>query len=264
VVATVAVALGLLAPVPPANEHLPRSPAPLASRLAEVSDVLRDSIDGWRADGIGTRPPREVQLGALYQQRAYRLLAKRPRLAAATLRRLPGSLRPTARDSIRAIRNLLRLAGPPRNRRFRTGRALPAGVLLRHYRAAERRFGVGWRVLAAVNLVETDFNRLRNNSSSGAQGPMQFMPATWRAYGMGGDVRDPHDAIVGAANYLHANGAPADNAGALYHYNPSSLYVRAVLAYKRQMRNSAMFRFYYARSLFVRSKGGGHVRLTGP
>ena len=37
-----------------------------------------------------------------------------------------------------------------------------------------------------INLVETRFNRLRNNSSAGAQGPMQFMPATWRAYGLGG------------------------------------------------------------------------------
>ena len=30
------------------------------------------------------------------------------------------------------------------------------------------------------------------------------------------------------------------------------------------MRSPAAFRFYYARSLFVRAKGGGHRRLTGP
>jgi membrane-bound lytic murein transglycosylase B len=58
---------------------------------------------------------------------------------------------------------------------------------MRHYRAAQRRFGVGWHVLAAVNMVETQFNRLRNDSTAGAQGPMQFIPSTWRAYGMGGD-----------------------------------------------------------------------------
>ena len=39
---------------------------------------------------------------------------------------------------------------------------------------------------------------------------MQFMPATWRAYGLGGDVHDPRDAILGAANYLRASGAARD------------------------------------------------------
>jgi membrane-bound lytic murein transglycosylase B len=36
------------------------------------------------------------------------------------------------------------------------------------------------------------------------------MPATWRAYGLGGDIQDPRDAILGAANYLRANGARRD------------------------------------------------------
>ena len=86
-------------------------------------------------------------------------------------------------------------------------------------------------MLAAVNFVESGFGKLRNDSVAGAQGPMQFMPATWRAYGLGGNVHDAHDAIVGAANYLRANGAPARMRNALYHYNPSPLYVDAVLRY---------------------------------
>ncbi|MEA2124630.1 MAG: hypothetical protein QOI80_1412, partial [Solirubrobacteraceae bacterium] len=91
-----------------------------------------------------------------------------------------------------------------------------------------------------------------------------FIPSKWVAYGLGGEFHDPHDAILGAAIYLHANGAPADNPGALYHYNPSQLYVDAVLRYARHMRTGTGFRFYYARSLFVRAKGGGHRRLAGP
>jgi len=91
-------------------------------------------------------------------------------------------------------------------------------------------------LLAAVNLVESAFGRLRNDSVAGAQGPMQFIPATWRAYGLGGNVQDPHDAILGAANYLHANGAPADEARALLHYNPSPLYVTAVMGYAKVIR----------------------------
>jgi len=27
---------------------------------------------------------------------------------------------------------------------------------------------------------------------------MQFLPSTWRAYGLGGDIEDPHDAILAA------------------------------------------------------------------
>ena len=99
-------------------------------------------------------------------------------------------------------------------------------------------------LLAAVNLIESDFGRVRNDSVSGAQGPMQFMPATWRSYGRGGDVQDPHDAILGAARFLAAAGARDDEAGALYRYNPSSLYVAAVSRYARVMRRDPLA--YYA------------------
>jgi membrane-bound lytic murein transglycosylase B len=91
-------------------------------------------------------------------------------------------------------------------------------------------------LLAAVNLVESSFGRLRNNSVAGAQGPMQFMPATWASYGRGGNVHDPRDAILGAARFLRAGGAPADNRSALYRYNPSPLYVTAVSRYARVIR----------------------------
>ena len=62
---------------------------------------------------------------------------------------------------------------------------------------------------------------------------MQFMPATWRAYGLGGDIDDPRDAILAAANYLHASGAPQDVDRALYAYNHSRAYVRADPALRR-------------------------------
>src|SRR4051794_3232782 len=52
-------------------------------------------------------------------------------------------------------------------------------------------------------------------------GPDAVMPSTWRAYGLGGDIKDPHDAILGAANLLRHAGAPANYARALYAYNPS-------------------------------------------
>ena len=115
-----------------------------------------------------------------------------------------------------------------------------------------------------MNLVETGFNRIRSNSTAGAQGPMQFIPSTWRRYGMGGNVRRPRDAIMGAANYLHASGAPRDYRRALFAYNPSTLYVDSVLRYARTMRRrSDAYYALYSWQIFVRTPSGPR-RLTGP
>ena len=94
---------------------------------------------------------------------------------------------------------------------------------------------------------------------------MQFMPATWRAYGLGGDIRDPRDAILGAANYLHANGAPRSYRRALFHYNQSSHYVArgaaATPAASAAIRGA--FYAYYAWQVYVR-RDGVVRRITGP
>ena len=167
---------------------------------------------------------------------------------------------------IAARRRLVRLTPPttlPLSA-FRTGPAQPADRLLKHYREAQRRFGIPWQVLAAVNFIETAFGKVRSRSSAGAQGPMQFLPATWRAYGLGGDVHDPRDAILGAANYLRASGAPGDLRRALYAYNHSTLYVDAVLAYARVMdRHPRALYAFHAWQVFVRTPRG-YRRLTSP
>jgi soluble lytic murein transglycosylase-like protein len=252
---------------PPApDSSISSSPASLAKRLETTQRALNRAIDAWRGHGEPSHgsPPENVTLYALDQQRVHILLSERPRLATAALPRLPRGIAAHARATIRARRELARLATPQPLRRFRTGAPEPAGLLLHHYRTAQRRFDVSWTVLAAVNLVESAFGRMRNRSSAGAQGPMQFIPATWAAYGLGGDVRDPRDAILGAANYLHANGAPRDYRGALYHYNPSPLYVDAVLAYAdRIRRDTRSFFSYYAWQVFVRTPRAIR-RITGP
>jgi hypothetical protein len=252
---------------PPApNASIPRAPGPLGERLVATQRGLDEAVDAWRQHGdlAGGDPPDDVTLYALDQQRIHILLSERTRLARAVLARLPGRVAAHARASMRARRMLGRLSTPQPPSRFRTGPPRPAGQLLGFYREAQRRFGVSWRVLAAVNLVESAFGRMRNHSTAGAQGPMQFIPSTWAAYGMGGNIRDPHDAILGAANYLHANGAPRDYRTALYHYNPSTLYVNAVLAYADRIRRDARNYFsYYAWQVFVRTPAGTR-RITGP
>ena len=251
---------------PPApDEPIPRDPRRLAERLKATTAALYAAIDRWRGEGDprGSTPP-EVTLYALHQQRIHILLTSRPELASSVISRLPIELARDLRTTVRARRGLGKLTPPVPRSRFRTGPALPAGVLLDHYREARRRFGVGWPVLAAVNFVESAFGRLRNESVSGARGPMQFIPSTWEAYGMGGDVRDPHDAILGAANYLHASGAPGNYERALYSYNPSPAYVAAVLGYARQIRRDPRVYFgYHSWQVFVRTPSGVQ-RITGP
>ena len=93
---------------------------------------------------------------------------------------------------------------------------------------------------------------------------MQFIPSTWAAYGLGGDVRDERDAVLGAANYLHADGAPGNDREALLHYNPVPAYVAAVTGYANAMtRDPELFYAYYNWQVFVRTTHGD-VRLTGP
>ena len=252
--------------IPNPDAPIPRRDSRLAAALSAATVDLRAAVERWRDDGDPARgaPPRDVTLLGLYQQRIYLLLGARPGLARSTLARLRGGVRAEARD-VMAVRRALRRLNPPTRRvAFRTGRALPADALRRLYERAERRFGVDWRLLAAVNLVETGFNRIRSNSSAGAQGPMQFIPSTWAAYGMGGDIRDPADAIMGAANYLHASGAPADERAALFAYNPSADYVNAVGAHARSMRRDVRTYYgLYSWQIFVRTPSGSR-QLTGP
>jgi membrane-bound lytic murein transglycosylase B len=259
----VCLACGAAISAPGPRAAIPREPAVLARKLSETKMDLARAIDAWRAGG-GSRTPGDVTLNALYEQRIELLLAARPPLATATLSRLSAGIAGQVRTNLAAKRELWRLTPISRRRRFRTGPALPPRALLRLYRKAEARFGVAWNVLAAVNFVESAFNKLRNNSAAGAQGPMQFVPATWRAYGLGGNVHDPHDAILGAANYLHANGAPRNNRRALFRYNPSPLYVDAVLRYARRIRSDRRaFYEYSAWQVFVRTRTGLR-RITGP
>jgi soluble lytic murein transglycosylase-like protein len=251
------------APAPDAP--LPRQPAAIAAALVQTRSDLYRGIDDWlRSAKPSPDAPRDVVLNALYEQRIYRALARDDRQALATIRRLPGTDAAAARDLVAARRELLRLTPPISARTIRTGPAEPPGALLGYYREGERRFQVSWRLLAAVNFVESAFNKLRSRSAAGAQGPMQFMPATWRAYGLGGDVHDPHDAILGAANYLHAAGAPRNVRRALYAYNPSPAYVDAILRYARRI-GADRHAFYelYSWQVFVRTPQGDR-RVTGP
>ncbi|MEA2152391.1 MAG: hypothetical protein QOI18_624, partial [Solirubrobacteraceae bacterium] len=107
--------------------------------------------------------------------------------------------------------------------------------LLPIYQAAGTAYGVPWQLLAAINEVETDYGRVLDVSSAGAEGWMQFLPSSWATYAVdanGDGFKDPYnpaDAIFAAARYLRAAGAATDLRGAVFSYNHSQAYVESVM-----------------------------------
>jgi murein DD-endopeptidase MepM/ murein hydrolase activator NlpD len=154
------------------------------------------------------------------------------------------------------------------------------------YRSAEKAYGVDWYVLAAIHFVETGFSTHPTMiSSSGAIGPLQFMPATWvgwsyniggglvspgldlsslsviangRGYGRDGnndgkaDPWNEEDAIHTAAYYLSKNNYASDPRNAIWHYNHAEWYVNKVLENAERFKNAATY------------EGGGEIPPLKP
>lgn len=226
---------------------------PLATQLIRADAAFQAAVAGWDA----RRPLPAAAEDAVAREQLIELrLAGDARLERVVLRGLPPHLRADVADDVAAHRDLTGIAPAKKGPPIRLGPALPLATLRSFYREGQRRSGIPWRILAAVNYVETNFGRLREASASGALGPMQFMPSTWASYGRG-NVRDPHDAILAAARYLRAAGGAENIRGALWHYNPSLSYVDAVVRFKNRIaRNPLGLASLYARRLFVRGPHG--------
>ena len=125
--------------------------------------------------------------------------------------------------------------GPRKPVLYVSDEAVVPRFLIRLYREAGKRYDIPWPILAAINEIETDFGRNVAVSSAGARGWMQFMPDTWKAYGVDADrngVKDPdnpRDAIFAAARYLDAAGGVANLRRAIFAYNHAGWYVDSVL-----------------------------------
>jgi soluble lytic murein transglycosylase-like protein len=207
----------------------------VADRVIQTDAALRSAIDDWRAssDPPSSLPPEEATTRATELQDQVRFLARHPNLTAAVIPLLPGRVATEIRRLVAASRALIRLSAGTPPKKFKVGPPPSLAELVSHYDKAKRRIGVDQQYLAAIHLVETKFGKVKSNSVAGAQGPMQFIPSTWRIYGRGGHIQDPHDAILAAARLLRANGAPARYSRALFAYNPSRLYVAAVGHYAK-------------------------------
>jgi hypothetical protein len=210
----------------------------LADQLAADETALRDPAT----------PAADLAAIARRQQAAYRALSARPDVLPGVLARVPENLRPIVQANVDAGAELRAMTRPKTDLPpWRILTPPPAEELERDYHQAEDATHVPWAYLAAVHLVETRMGRIRGTSTAGAQGPMQFLPSTWARWGGGGDINDPHDAIMAAGRYLAASGAPADLHKALYAYNHSEHYVRAVTLYAQQIEaNPRAYLAYHA------------------
>ncbi|KAB7740040.1 peptidoglycan DD-metalloendopeptidase family protein [Nostocoides sp. F2B08] len=117
------------------------------------------------------------------------------------------------------------------------------------YAVAAERYDLPWTLLAGIGMAETAHGRIRATSTAGAQGLMQFMPATWRIYGVDGDgdgradILNDADSTMSAANYLTASrvhNGPDGVRDALFAYNRAHWYVNDVLQYAESYGGGAV------------------------
>jgi cell wall-associated NlpC family hydrolase len=124
---------------------------------------------------------------------------------------------------------------------------IPPSYLVLYLDAAQTCPGLPWGVLAGIGTVESDNGRSdapgvhSGANFAGAEGPMQFEPATFAEYAVDAEpgvplsVYDAADAVYTAAAMLCANGAASGTqAGirqAVFAYDHSQAYVASVLAW---------------------------------
>ncbi|MDR2985341.1 MAG: CHAP domain-containing protein [Nocardiopsaceae bacterium] len=127
-------------------------------------------------------------------------------------------------------------------------KTIPASYRAAYQHAATLCPGLSWTVLAAIGEVETNQGGGGTNpaqtSPAGAEGPMQFMPATFAAYRLPDedDINSIQDAADTAARFLCANGAsnPATLSEAIFAYNHLASYVADVLSWAARYASDAV------------------------
>jgi soluble lytic murein transglycosylase-like protein len=243
--------------VPPPQRRLASDPVQLADDLVADEQALRDP-----------KSPEPVLMGAARrQQAAYRAIGSHPEWDAIARPRIPPSLLYVYDRNVDARRQLTAMAAIPPNDTlpaWRIDPPAPADELLGYYREAEAATGVGWSYLAAINLIESGLGRIAGVSSAGAQGPMQFLPGTFTEYGDGGDIFSPHDSIMAAGRYLAANGFADDHDHAIFRYNNSDQYVRAIDDYADVLAaDPAAFAGYYRWNIYYNTAAGDVLLPVG-
>ena len=216
-------------PTPPAPD--PPSPAPAAGAPQGDAPPSASQVAPPPANQRPEQP--KQRKGAKRVRNKSEVHAKKPTLRKpAPLRRPDGT--PTLENPgfVDALPGPSRLISVPN---FIIRKFTVPIFLLPIYQAAGIEYGVRWEVLAAINEIETDYGRNLSASTAGAEGWMQFLPSSWRRYGVDGnndgrtDPYNPVDAIFSAARYLNAAGYQQHPRRAIFAYNHADWYVDSVL-----------------------------------
>jgi murein DD-endopeptidase MepM/ murein hydrolase activator NlpD len=243
------------APVPPATGSPPSSPADVAETAASPGADIPAPVVAANEKSVGSlrSEPTTVGTNASPQhRRATTEKSSSPKTGPARGARHASHKRRAPANSQSATATPDELVAAP------VFAGLPPGLigleadqpppfLIPIYKQAGRRFDVPWRVLAAINGIETDYGQNLSVSSAGAVGWMQFMPATWQEWGVDADhdgqanPYSPQDAIFAAARYLQASGASQDLPGAIFAYNHADWYVAEVLMRARMLGDTVAF-----------------------
>jgi soluble lytic murein transglycosylase-like protein len=253
------------APVTKMDTTAPPAPTGAQPRLAsDPAQIADDLVADEQAIRDPATPEAALVAAAQRQQVAYRAIGRNPGWDSIIRPTIPASLITTYDRNIDARRQLSAMTAPRDTLpAWRIIPPAPADELLRLYREAEAATGVGWNYLAAINLIETRFGSIAGVSTAGAQGPMQFMPATWAAYGEG-DVNSPRDAIMAAGRYLAASGFASNPDRAVFAYNNANEYVRAVKDYAAIIADDpGSFGGYYRWQVYYFSTAGDVLLPVG-
>lgn len=230
----------------------------------EDAAALAEALGSAETALVGGAEGEDLARWTAVHQRAYRQLALRPEWREPARDAVPAELRDAYDLTLHGVEELVQLTEPVEELPdWRIEAPPPVDDLRAHYDAAETEFDVPWSVLAAIHLIETRFGRIHGDSSAGAQGPMQFMPGTWEQFGEG-DVHDPRDAIMAAGRYLAASGAAEDLEAAVFAYNRSDHYVKAVLAHAEAMEaHDHYLDVYHGWQVYYRTVDGDVVLEEG-
>ena len=238
-----------------AQPKISSDPAQVADDLVADEQALRDP----------STPEPVLTTVARRQQAAYRTIGRHSEWDAIIRPRIPSSLLQTYDRNVDARRQLYPMTEAKDTvPAWRIVPPAPADALMDYYREAEAATGVGWNYLAAINLIESRFGSIEGDSTAGAQGPMQFLPSTFDAYGNGGDIHSPRDSIMAAGRYLAANGFTSDRDRAIFRYNNATQYVRAVNDYAAVLAaDPGAFAGYYRWDVYYGTTAGDILLPVG-
>jgi soluble lytic murein transglycosylase-like protein len=248
-------------PSPSPTQSPSPSPSPTTSALEDPATLARELVAAERA--IRSDTPATEAVGRV-QQASYRKLVLNPDWRDPVRSQVPQDLRGAFDANLTAGTELRKLVKPLTSLpNWRIVPPPPAEELRGYYGEVENRFGIRWQYIASIHLVESRMGRIRGTSTAGAQGPMQFLPSTWKRWGEG-DINDPRDSILAAGRFLQGHGAPADMPRALHAYNPADRYVRAVTLYAELMlKDPRTYYGYYHWQVYVITTGGDVLLEVG-